>query len=455
MKGEMSALVRAYIQGRAEARLEKLDKEAEKQKKEAAADVLTLAEIAGNHTAKRAEEAAKYQPCAWLSGAAARAKQISFATHPAKFTHTDAKGSSVYAAKRDAIPDAHYLTTVDLAAPDIDVDGNAAALDVAGFLQLTVNGISLASMIAQNDMSALQTFAENDAQLDEWRLGFQQALADKDICSHTLSKQLYIPVAKNAYHIVSPLFASSLTQALYQRIADSRFTDAAKEARKLKREGKFSTAVTVDFFNVAVQTFGGTKPQNVSQLNSRRGGKTFLLSCQPPTWTERLLPSLTQKDAFWQAYGRQYNGLAWRTAKSLKNFLSSITEKDSTKPRRDQRADLVDELIDLLLQYAAEVRGMTEHAGWTAQSQLSRAEQLWLDPLRQDAQFQSERGTFDWQQEIANQFAGWLNRQLQDDKLVMKDVEYREWSKLLRKKLALLKEELVFVLKDDQEDLAA
>lgn len=439
MSAQMSELIVNYIQGRARARLEKLDKETEKLKKETAFDL--LAELDAKQAVKRAEDANKYHPSVWLSGAASRAKQISFVTHPLKFTNTDAKGSSGNVAKCNDITDISYITTSTLINPQIDVAvKDAKALDVASLLQLKVDSISLADLIAQDDMSALQPFAENAAQLEDWRHGFKQALADKDIRSHVLAKQLYFPIADNNYHLISPLYASSLAQSIYQRISDSRYTDAAKEARKLKKEGKFSEVLTVDFLNVAAQTFGGTKPQNVSQLNSSRGGKSFLLSCQPPSWGERKLPPSSYKNAFWREYDRR----AWGKAKELKDFLISIVELDSTKPRRVKRADSVDDLIDILFQYAAEIQNMVDHVGWSAASKLSKAEQLWLDPLRSDKEFQAERKTKDWQQDIANQFASWLNHKLKADKLLLKDVEYREWSKLLEQKLARLKEDLIF-----------
>lgn len=448
MNAQMSELIVNYIQSRSRARLEKIDKETEKLKKEAAFDLLASADLSTELAIKRAAEETKFKPSIWLSDAAIRARQINFVSHSLKFTHTDAKGSSLYAENRNDETEENYVTTAALINPRIDVVGNAAALDVASLLQLKVDNISLADLIAQDDMSALQPFAENTAQLEDWRQGFKQALADKDIRSHVLAKQLYFPIAENNYHLISPLYASSLAQSMYQRIADSRYTDAAKETRKLKKEGKFSTAITVDFFKIAVQTFGGTKPQNVSQLNSSRGGKSFLLSCQAPTWGKRLLPPATHKNSFWHEYGRR----AWRTAKELKSFLLKIVDLDSTKHRRDKRADLVDELIDILLQYAAEVQNMTEHAGWSETSKLSRAEKLWLDPLRQDVQFRAERKANDWQQDIANQFASWLNHQLKDDKLTMNDAAYHAWSKLLERKLVRLKEDIVF--EDDAEVLA-
>lgn len=453
MQSKMSELINVYIQDRQRSRLEKLNKEAEKQKKEAADDALAVAEIEAAQASKRAEELARLTPNAWLCDAAARAKQISFATHPLKFTHPEAKGASSVFLNGDGKPDGAYLTTASLASPSIDVSGNAAALDVAQLLQLSHDGITLASMIAQGDMSALEPFADNPEQLDQWRQSFQSVFADKDIRAHTLTKQVYFPLADGSYHLLSPLFSSSMAQATFQRVSDSRYTDASKDIRKLRREGKFSPAPTVDYPNVALQKFGGTNAQNVSILNARRGGRAFLLSCQPPVWRNRFLPSLNHKAAFWQAYMRFDGRKAWHTVKALKEFLTKKVEADSTLAIRQHRAELVDELIDLLLQYAAELQTMRDHAGWSADSKLSREEQLWLDPYRSDADFQEERAKNDWQALIAKQFAAWLNDQLQSKKLVPKDTEYEVWEKLLERKLARLTEDLG--MDDDWEGMAA
>jgi CRISPR-associated protein Csy1 len=53
----------------------------------------------------------KYQPRTWLTDAARRAGQISLVTHAAKFTHGDAKSSSIYCETTDE----GYLSTATLA----------------------------------------------------------------------------------------------------------------------------------------------------------------------------------------------------------------------------------------------------------------------------------------------------------------------------------------------------
>jgi CRISPR-associated protein Csy1 len=442
MNNTMSDLIKNYIQARADVRLEKFDKEVEKQKKESPEQDADLAN-------KRIEEAAKYGVNAWLTDAAIRAKQISFATHPPKFTHSDAKGSSVYITdSKQAWP---YLCTATLQAPASDVVGNAAALDVAGLLQLAVGGVTLANQLAQNDVSSLQAFTSDEAQLAEWLQGFKQALSVKELRSHALAKQLYFPVASDSYHLISPLFSSSMAQALHERIGESRYSEEAKAVRKLKREDKFSTQSTVDYLNVAVQTYGGTKPQNISLLNSGRRGQAYLLSCRPPVWDKKARPPANKKDAFWREY-------SWRTrriSRVFKEYLLSIKELDSTKPRRDRRAVFVDDLIESLLQFAAEIQQLGEQEEfrcWSALSQLNKSEQLWLDPWRGqwDEAFKADYEAKDWQSDIANQFASWLNFKLMDDKLLMKDVEHREWSNTLEEKIASLR----FDLGVGQEEIA-
>ncbi|WP_348945670.1 type I-F CRISPR-associated protein Csy1 [Chitinibacter sp. FCG-7] len=430
MSNQMSERIKDYIQGRASARLEKWDKEAEKLHPDVLeSELLNL----------RAAEMAKFEANTWLSDAAQRAKQISFATHPPKYTHSDSKSSSVFMSGNPSASFG-YLCTVQLATMQSDVVGNAAALDVAGLLQLEHEGISLAQQIAANDLSALQPFATSEAQLLEWQQGFAQALQNKELRSHALAKQLYFPVGDGQYHLISPLFSSSMAQALHQRISESRFSEAAKAIRQLKREEKFSAEPTVDYPDVAVQTYGGTKPQNISLLNSSRRGQAYLLNCRPPEWKDLPKPPSETKDAFW----RELNRRTWRRTRDLKNYLIRVKDRNSTAIIRDLRAQWIDDIIDILLQYAASIQAMGEHAGWSAQSKLPFDEQLWLDPWRavSDADFRAARERNDWQQGVAKRFGLWLNQRLFDQDLFFGDVEAKEWAGELEGKLARLSDDI-------------
>ncbi|VFS89950.1 CRISPR type I-F/YPEST-associated protein Csy1 [Raoultella planticola] len=63
-----------------------------------------------------------------------------------------------------------------------------------------------------------------------------------------------------------------------------RFGDDVKAIWKARRENTWHPRPLVLFPYSAEMHFGGTKPQNISWLNSVRGGRVWLLSAQPPQW---------------------------------------------------------------------------------------------------------------------------------------------------------------------------
>lgn len=451
----LSAKIAAYISERAKPKLEDLAKKAEKERKKAADSPESLAALEVDLADEELALKLKFEPAAWLTDAARRAGQIAFATHPIKFTNSQAKGATSCYVKPgpqqpEGMPDGSLISTASLARPSIDVSGNAGALDVAVLLQLEQNGKMLLDHIKEGDAEPLRPFAANEEQLAGWMEDFAQVVAAAAPSSHTLAKQLYFPVGAEEYHLLSPLFSSSLAQAIYERMQEARFSDAAKEARKARREEAFHESLTVEYPNTAVMSFGGSNPQVVSQLNIRRGGKVYLLSCAPPVWKRRVTPPLGTSTVFSRHY---FGAYAHQETWLLNNFLERVANKDSTVEIRDRRAELIDRIIDQLIQYAAEVQNNFA-AGWSSDKErckLNRAEQLWLDPRRgsaaltqQDAEFKAEREKNEWQGEIADRFARWLNKRIEGKTKILftGDVEHREWKSLLQTKLRLLRDDL-------------
>lgn len=428
----LSSAIDDYIASRRLNRSEAREKEAEKRRQDLVADPLALASFESELAVLAQAEAEKFAPANWLDDAAKRAKQITLVTHAPKYTHGDAKGSGVLADPKLAAAD--YLCTASLSAVAIDVVGNAAALDVANLLLLTADGERLVDVLARGDGSPLRPFARDEAQLVEWLSGFKLALESGAPSSHPLAKQVYFPVADD-YHLLGALFATSLTQALHERINIERFGEEAKAARAARRSKQPHPRAVVEFPQLAVQTFGGTKPQNVSLLNSGRRGKTYLLNCQPPRWTTQDKPP-RDDPAFWRQFGYRVRD----RVKELKYYLLSVVTSDSTLAIRDRRAELVAELVAELHQFAARIQYRA--AGWSRDSELTLHMAHWLDPECDDADFVARRERNDWQQEVGDQFARWLNAQLQHAKLQMKDTEHGVWRKIVSRELRLLKDDL-------------
>lgn len=433
----LSEKIADYIQARAVTKFEGLEKKAKKERQRLADDVLALKQYEAEWQKQWQAVQDKFYPANWLSDAAKRASQISFVTHAIKFTHADAKGTSIYAEKSLSSDSQEqcYLSTASLKKPTLDVVGNAAALNVAGLLRLESNGEMLIDQLASGNVSALEPFAENAEQLSQWLSGFQSVLSDREPATHTYAKQVYFPVSDDEYHLLGPLFATSLTQAVHERIIHHRSSETAKAAHKARREERYTSDLVVNFPNTAVQAFGGTKPQNVSQLNTSRHGQMFLLSCQPPTWRQQLKLPVNSETAFWDQYDRRAN----KQVKALREYLLAVADRKRNDKIRAGRAGRVDELINLLLVCADEIQRMKTYAGWSVNSKLPIAEQIWLDPSRNDPAFQAIKDQGEWKQRICQSFASWLNRRLTHKKLTFGDVEYLEWASLLKEKLALYK----------------
>lgn len=421
----LTSFIASFIAGRGALKLEAFDKDV--QKKLAAVDEENHGELSIRLAEERQELAQRYEIRRWLTDAAARAGQISLVTHAAKFTHGDSKSSSVLF-HTEGSGESCYLSSSKLNQPAIDAVGNAAVLDVAKFLQTECDGDSLVASLQRGDYSALKMFAESEEQLALWIEGFQQALSNKSPSSHKLAKQIYFPIGNGQYHLISPLFPSSLAHALHERIVAARFSDETKAANQARKEGLWHEVPLVYYPNTAVMNIGGTKPQNISYLNSVRGGRVWLLPCSPPQFKHIEKRPIHLKNIF-QRHG-SFHFLMQNNSYQLKQYLLSVQDVANTVDIRNRRKELVD---DIIVQLFAVVEGIQreEWQGWTAheECELKRAQQLWLDPYRcrDDEEFKFEREGGDWKKEVADDFALWLNLHLRAEALNMGITERIEW----------------------------
>ncbi|WP_313668441.1 type I-F CRISPR-associated protein Csy1 [Atlantibacter sp.] len=408
----LPAFIADYIAARRQAKLEAFEKEAAKRSD---ADSVTIA-------AERREFEIRYEPKMWLTDAARRAGQISLVTHAAKFTHGDSKSSSLYG---ELTTQEGYLSSSALQSLEPDAVGNAAALDVAKLLQTTIEGDSLLACLRRGDHHPFAAFTDDATQLDEWIRGFSCALTTGDPVSHKLAKQNYFPV-NEGYHLLSPLFATSLVHALHQKMTALRFGDEVKAVWKARREKTWHPQPLVLFPAAAEMHFGGTKPQNISYLNSVRGGRVWLLSSQPPQWKRAEKPPVNLLSIF--TPGGQFDRRANDTIQLLVSLLAR-TGNYTNHRIRESRDEYIDSLIDLLFVVVSELQ-REEWQNWTlACPALKTHQQLWLDPWRTktDEAFRLERDKDDWQVKVAEDFALWLNARLRKALPDVGAVEKREW----------------------------
>ncbi|ARS54512.1 type I-F CRISPR-associated protein Csy1 [Kushneria konosiri] len=399
----------------------------------------------------------QFEPQAWLADAARRVSQLQVVTHSLKAIHPDAKGTNLYVEpgqlERSALVGSHCLP-VNF---DGDVVGNAAALDVYKFLKLQWEGRSLLERALEGDKALIEALSDDCDEAQSWVQAFADIVEPKGTpSSHARGKQLYWLVGDDPcedanYRLLSPLYATALAHPFYAQLSEARFGERAKAGRKARRDNAVFEGGYADYLNLAVQKFGGTKPQNISQLNSERGGQNYLLASLPPHWQSRdVYPPM--RDAF-QTFGRRQN--VRRTLDDLKRFLES--DPAANMHTRDLRDDLTAMLVDELMLFTFDIHSI--QAGWTTDErcQLAPEEQYWLDPGRaeQDVEFAEARRKTEWHEDIRQRAAVWLNRALnRKSSLNLGDVEHEHWKnrfdgvlKSFRRQL----DDLQDVLRDDDE----
>jgi CRISPR-associated protein Csy1 len=313
---------------------------------------------------------------------------------------------------------------------------------VLKFLLLEHRGESLLSKLAAKDPAAMTALSDDAAQANEWADAFAAIKKIKgQPASHTLAKQLYFPLPGGGYHLLAPLFPTSLVHSAWSRIDEDRFGEAAKAAREAWRQGQSHPHGFREYPELAVQQFGGTKPRNISYLNNERRGKNWLLASKPPTWRSAAVrPPFHVSSVF----GRPLtaNKAMRDIIKQLRDFLARTAHNNVFI--REARARMVAEICDHVHQYAATLRNLDP--GWSGDERclLDESERLWLDPGRAvtDDDFKTRRALDDWQSKVSQRFANWLNSAISSDHVRLGEDEAAQWTADLHSELRLFREVL-------------
>ncbi|BAH77673.1 type I-F CRISPR-associated protein Csy1 [Solidesulfovibrio magneticus] len=414
-------LIEDFLAERLESKLKPLVAEEAKAEGEKIEKVLT----------QKKEVLDKFKLRNWVEDAARRVAQLTMVTHTIKAVNPNAKGTNFYC-PIEKLPilqevGSHVLSCGNV---PLDVVGNAAALDVYAFLRLEFEGKTILRWLDEGDTDLLAVMGGDDT-AKSWADAFAGIRVLKGpMASHKLAKQIYWlvgddPCDDGQYHLLSPLYASSLAHTVYSIVQGNLFGDAAKEARDAKRKGQYSDQVLHEYFGLAVQKLGGTKPQNVSQLNSERGGRNYLLDSRPPHWPQRETRPLKGTASLFERFGKQM--VCVNLVAKLKEFLESFPPNNVHT--RNKRDELIDRIVGEFILYVD--RLLKLEPGWTSnpECQIPYIEMLLIDPGRVDSdpEFAAIRDKSCWHDDIAKCFGQWLNGQL-SKKLPMGDAEVLFWS---------------------------
>lgn len=389
----------------------------------------------------------KYQLAAILEKGR-KANGMTIATHTTKGIHPDLKikHTTNLAVCFEELPTldelgSHVLDSQESLA-DATGDGayNASAYELYLLLDCKVEGATLGALLQLGDCDAVSALGHEPVEAEQVAEEIVFLLEKKCVkpATHALGKQIYWlsgtnPASDKDYCLLAPLYPASLVHQAYLQIHPTRYGLKNLTARKARRDGNVHECAYEEYPDWALQKMGGTKPQNVSHLNSERRGDNYLLSSlPPPAWktNQRYLP-LHANSVFERAFGARRTVRA--TVKAFLAFL--LTDPESNRHTRQKVDDFLDNLIDELIVYAGELQ--SQPAGWTLDDRyedLALPEKLWLDPQRaamsDEVEFAQHWHRKEWPAQVGKRFAHWLNAQLQG-KLPVGDAEAREWQRVL------------------------
>lgn len=374
----------------------------------------------------------KFSLPTWLPDAARRAAWLSMVSHPGKFSHPSAKTSAVIAESRPA--NDGYLRTgnVDY---ELDVFGNAAAMDVYKFLNLPLDdGQTLLQHLEQDSEQAKHLLNVPTANYDSLRSGFLAVKQSADgNRTDGLVKQVYFPVGEN-YHLLSILTPAGMLAQAKSRIDAMRFSDATKQAKDSRRKSEHHADGFDDILGLTVTLYGGTKPQNISVLNNQNAGRAYLLSSVPPTFDQRQVRLPTRHFFRNSLSARRFQDSFQTLDRLMRSGINNIHIREGIR-------NSLKYLIDAVLRQAFAIRAAGP--GWSQAEHyrdLPLAQRIWLD----DAYLEQREQSDAWLDEVAGDFARWIVRTYEYlckySRTKLGDDELRELATLIEQALAADKE---------------
>ena len=353
----------------------------------------------------------KFSLKGWLEDSSHRAQQLSYTTHPSKFSHPDAKINHFIAdkEKRD-----DGLLRSGNAGSILDVVGNAACLDVHKFL----------SIILSNQLSIMDNFLQDTKEIrlliEAEKLDYKsirgaylkiQENGQTDQSSTKL-KQVYFPVTSSTdeetnYHLLSLLTSSSILYELKNHISQEiNFSEQNKQARKTrkdeggKKEAEFSLQIN-EIKGLTEIGFGGSQPQNISYTNSQNGGIAFLLNSMPPSLARRKVQ--LPKTSFYQ------NTLKYKAFKELFSDLNKAINTPIARINTDKMRDgIIREIFYHIHQVAKDVRRVD--GGWSnslTYENLPQWQKIYLDSANSELRVDEEKNA-NYQQECIKSSVKWI-----------------------------------------------
>lgn len=385
-----------------------------------------LLDLKSEHQEFLLNNAKEHNVVTWLTQWAVKAKDISFATHVGKLTHSSSKSSSILDVTEET--DDRYLTTNRLNNIEVDTaSSNAASLPIADILKVSAKGISVLDCLKNEEKLLFKKLTDDEGLIDEWCGQLKQAYDSTQKQSYFLSKQAYFPTEDNSYHLLLPLTSSSLVHELH--LEHKRYWNETQEvAREKKNNKKYSATNTRTYPNKAYLHVTGSKHSNASSLNGKRGGRVALLPTMPPQWKSNFKLHSNMTSIFDKSLGFELK----HEVNDLKKYLLLIKNKSLSISEPKRNAAVINKLqavSNSFFDYIEQVNSNMPKTSWSCDTHLPIEQQLLFEPWREDEAATTMKKNKQWGKTLSQSYGRWLSKQLkQKDKLSLTPIHEAVWA---------------------------
>ena len=340
----------------------------------------------------------QFSPAVWLPDAAKKISWLTMSSHPSKFSHPEAKTSSVIAKNNKANDGYLRSGNVDY---ELDFSGTAGALNVSTFLTLKAeDGKNILDHLEIDSWEVKDALSIPTATYEDLKRDFL-SIKQSNTSNKTdrLVKQVYFPV-ENSYHLLSILTPSGLLTKVKSQIDRILSSEKTKEAKECRKKNEFHETGYDDIFDLTILGYGGSKPLNISMLNSQNFGRSYLLSSLPPEIKEREV-RLPTRDFF-------ENSLWAKPFRTNFEFLDRlIRDKRNNADIHEQISKTLTYIADQALETVFKIRSV--EAGWSEKenyNSLPLSQRIWLDEINCEQREKNDQ----WFEEVLADFTRWVIR---------------------------------------------
>lgn len=386
----------------------------------------------------------KYDLLKWLTDAYNKAKP-NVTTHPAKFTNPKISDVTSFLFYGQRIDDGYLkMGNVNLTSK-VDVSGNSATNTIIFELysllsKQKINGDSLVELFEIDDDELVDFFKTTHIPYQEMKAKCLDVFYGKnsDQATHEQIKQVYFPVStEDEYHLLSLVTPAMLMFECKNRIDAFDLWVDGNHIRKLRKDSKFYADGYDEIPNLTEIGFSHTeftKMGNVSYLNVKNKGISYLLSSAPPKLTQRQIRLPSQSFFKNSLRVRTFQDEFQALDKLIKTGINNIHVRDGIK-------NCLRYIIDHALQQAFKVRAYP--SGWSNTEyyqSLPVAQRIWLD----DAHLEQRENQDDWLEVVVADFGRWI--------LASYEYQFKDtYTKLGDDELRAIKDIVYQAVSNDQE----